>query len=334
MTTRQVSLVSKCRVILLFALMIVANAKAQSYHPFLGNSNVWYFVLEFEGCWTDILKTVGDTTFNGQNYKIVQDAHCSGHNSTNLNDSCIVAYIREDTLQRKVFVKHVPGAHPSDTTEFVYYNFNLMQGDSIYLLNPYLAQGLSQGAGGVYALGWYFVDSVSMVQTLVGSRKATYLHYQWDTSWNNCSSKSIWVEGIGEVFGSYLGCEGLNYVYLSCAYRDSVHEYFNPSHLYSDTINRCICNEIGGINELTVWGINLSVYPNPSTDLVSLVVKGEKEMLSASVYDILGKEVEPLFKNQIISSFDFNTQNLDAGLYFVKVINNQSKSIMLKLAKQ
>ena len=315
----------------IFLVLSLGAARGQNYSSMLADSNAWYVVLEFEGCHNSVYKTSGDTTIHGLSYKKIQTENYVRNWNT-------VGYLREDSLLKKVYSKVVaaPLVFDSaltayyDTTEFVYYDFNLNTGDSIFLITPSVITGYYQGIGqGADSLGWYYVDSVSSVSTAGGNRKVIYLNsYQTNPY---CSTHLVWVEGVGAIYGPYLGCEGLNRIFLSCFYKNNVQEYFKG---YNDTATGCICDLSGGIDMMADWKNSLSLSPNPSDDQVALRLVGGEQTLSASLLDLSGRELQTLFTDRRIASFQFSTQSLISGLYFIKVTNQQGESAMLKLVRQ
>ncbi len=84
---------------------------------------------------------------------------------------------------------------------------------------------------------------------------------------------------------------------------------------------------------------NIVLYPNPASGNCSLQFNGYNEILSASVFDITGREIMQLFSNQHISTYNFNVSSLPVGLYFVKVNPKSStgkfeKAWVSKLVKE
>ncbi|MDB5284780.1 MAG: hypothetical protein JWO06_3855 [Bacteroidota bacterium] len=305
---------SKIKAFLFCSLLFCQFAKAQAYNPMLSDSNTWYITTCFEGCWTDVVWTSGDTTLGGLQYKIVRSKRC---NSTS---PCIIAFFREDTLQKKVYVrKYSQDVGFKDTTEFVYYDFSLVQGDSIYLFDPQILYPRDVRD----TLGWYRVDTVYSISTLVGIRKLLFLY---PVNFIGCCENMNWVESIGAIDGPYLYGGGDSW--LNCFFRNEVHEY--SSWYGEDTV--CDFTNVG-INEVFP-SQNFSVFPNPTNNFTTLLVKDKETMLTASLFDVAGREVLPLFTNKRLSTFNFPTEGLPPGLYFVKITNEAGRAIPLKLVKQ
>lgn len=151
--------------------IITCNTYGQSYHPLIGESNLWYVLHMPEGLYTEVYATKGDTLVNDKSYKVLGFEEFGN----------VFAFIREDTSARKIFA--IPNSY-KDTSEIVYYDYSLDENDSIFLYDF-----------DYDTLGWYHVDSTRYVNTLDGLRKAIYLkgakdehgHYRFP----------VWIEGVG-----------------------------------------------------------------------------------------------------------------------------------------
>ncbi len=92
--------------------------------------------------------------------------------------------------------------------------------------------------------------------------------------------------------------------------------------------SRDASSNIGGEFIPNKW--NVGVYPNPNAGNFSIVSKEEKENLQVQIYDVNGK----LLLNTKIVTENFvyliNT-NLNNGVYFVSVKNQQGETITKKL---
>jgi hypothetical protein len=91
-------------------------------------------------------------------------------------------------------------------------------------------------------------------------------------------------------------------------------------------------SEITGINE--AFGINLtaSVYPNPTTELLTLIISNfEISNLSYQLYDLNGKleETKKIENNQI----NIVVSNLVPATYFLKIIQNKTEIKLFKIIK-
>jgi ELWxxDGT repeat protein len=86
-------------------------------------------------------------------------------------------------------------------------------------------------------------------------------------------------------------------------------------------------------NEPLTDDFNLKIFPNPTQNELNLTFEGKgKELFQLSIYDLTGK----LLLNQDVNSNTTNTistQNLNAGMYFIRLSNGEKQSI-LKVVKE
>lgn len=88
-----------------------------------------------------------------------------------------------------------------------------------------------------------------------------------------------------------------------------------------------------GINE-TAFQISLSVYPNPTSENLNLIVSNlSNEKLSYILVDLQGKQIST---SEVTSQqTQINTSCLAAATYFIHVLNQQNQSIQsFKIVKQ
>jgi Secretion system C-terminal sorting domain len=79
-------------------------------------------------------------------------------------------------------------------------------------------------------------------------------------------------------------------------------------------------------------GIELSVYPNPTTDLLNLNVGNyDNGKLSYQLYDLQGKLLEN--KKIVGSSSVIKMKNLPSSTYFLNVANDQAKVKTFRIIK-
>lgn len=76
------------------------------------------------------------------------------------------------------------------------------------------------------------------------------------------------------------------------------------------------CNEPSGIANMQSTP-QLSIYPNPATDLIQIKVQGQNELLFATLYDYTGREVlqQPATGNET----SLNVKSLSAGVYSIRI---------------
>jgi len=71
---------------------------------------------------------------------------------------------------------------------------------------------------------------------------------------------------------------------------------------------------------------NLNMFPNPSSDLVT--VKSSNPISNVSIYNIQGKQVNLKIIKNSISELNFNVKNLETGIYFIKMQHDFDRTIM------
>lgn len=72
----------------------------------------------------------------------------------------------------------------------------------------------------------------------------------------------------------------------------------------------------------------ISVYPNPTTDVLNIQTPANVEVQSVALFDILGKSVDAKFANGVV-----NTAALSKGIYLLQVKTNQGV-LTQKIVKQ
>ncbi|HLW31975.1 MAG TPA: T9SS type A sorting domain-containing protein [Aequorivita sp.] len=72
----------------------------------------------------------------------------------------------------------------------------------------------------------------------------------------------------------------------------------------------------------------VSVYPNPTTDILNINVPASVELINVSMFDVLGKQVNASHSNGVV-----NTSALSNGVYMVK-IQTSAGDLIQKIVKQ
>lgn len=89
---------------------------------------------------------------------------------------------------------------------------------------------------------------------------------------------------------------------------------------------------VTSVNEYVKKDIGLTVYPNPTTNLIKLKVESSNiDNLSFQLYDLQGK----LLETQKINSANtlINVENFPNATYFVKVLRNNKEVETFKIIK-
>ena len=123
----------------IISILIFQNLNAQNYKQMLDHSCEWQLTVCNNGCITDIYYTDGDTTYNNNNYKILNGYHYISK----------TFWLRENIQNEQVYLSFLQN---NIRKEVVLYDFDLQKGDSIDIKNP-ISPFLSNP-------GFYIVDSI------------------------------------------------------------------------------------------------------------------------------------------------------------------------------
>ena len=252
------------------------------------------------------------------------------------SDSCLLGYIREDTLRGKVYF-----LNPLDTVEFLLYDFSLQPGD-------FFGVNMSNNSTtGYWESGLYKLDFIDSFTTAAGVRARYNLGCQ------NCSASHelIWVEGLGNLgdviypngqnfgFGNFGfgNCPGYQYgfeqwvscfehqqkVYFdSCMYA-SVAQYSHIADGPWTVIDSCdYFGAGGGIQKLSSLS-SFNTYPNPANNQVTVQLNVEQNA-SFNIYlrNLEGKLLENHLDmgrlNPGQHSASLNLSGISPGFYLVE----------------
>jgi len=102
---------------------------------------------------------------------------------------------------------------------------------------------------------------------------------------------------------------------------------------YIDDVSVMLCSDTTGINEVAEDGSNINVYPNPTSDNVTVMFGNvDNDKCIFELYDAIGNKV---FSNEIAAnqnSVIIPLENVAKGVYILKIDNTQN-TIIKKLIK-
>ena len=89
-----------------------------------------------------------------------------------------------------------------------------------------------------------------------------------------------------------------------------------------------MCSGSVGVEEVSI-DKNISVYPNPTSDVINVAVPQVSAYSAVQLFDETGRLIEasPVTTNVI----SFNRNNLSAGLYFVRILKPEGSSVVRKV---
>lgn len=107
-----------------------------------------------------------------------------------------------------------------------------------------------------------------------------------------------------------------------------------PSSIVEGGLDKFEITDVVGVNEISVNGINATVFPNPFTGAFTFTYNMDKTIVSPImvITDVLGKEVEKIELTQTIATIEAG-KNLTNGIYFVTVKSGNQRLQTIKVVK-
>jgi len=98
----------------------------------------------------------------------------------------------------------------------------------------------------------------------------------------------------------------------------------------SDSVSKAINITNTSLNNLEKkYGIK--IFPNPAKDFINIETSMDLTILNISLIDIKGKD---LFSGNLDSFKSLNIQDLENGLYIIKIITNEKSTLYTKFIKE
>lgn len=248
---------------------IVSNGQG-----FVDSTNQWNVLVKvnFGSSATAIYKIKGDSVVNGRLYKKM-------YSGLVREDSNRVYYIPQDS-----------------STEGLLYDFNLVAGDTTYIISSWLLEPTQ-----------YICESVD---SIVFNGKVL-------KRWNFVWPPEQWIENIGNTLGP------LNsgvYSVMSDLYFTLLCFHQNDSLLYRDPYwDVCYFTDVGTNNYHASY--NLSVFPNPIKKGQCLYIQSEYIIKNIEVLSSEGRPLIQLFNlNQ--KDIRLDTRKLSQGVFLVRINTN------------
>jgi len=308
----------KVRLLFLLFTLSLYFLSAQNYHPLLEKGKTWNVFYWQNTCFVNPCGGTqyslgGDTIIQGIEYKkIVQKSIIALEEPVFYlpfglsKDSSIISFMREDTLNKKVYAIHNDGYEESK--EFLAYNFNLQLGDSLVI--PYLDSS------------FLILDTIKSIVLTNGEYRKIYLFKDYGNLFNN--SQSQYIEGIGGDSGLFFPFLSTieNSITLGCVRQNGIELYKNPN-------SRWGCETIT-TTETIKSNYNFSIFPNPVSNFLNINCTNcqlrKVEIIDVNGNFVLQKQLHQIDNQQI--DIDY----LSSGIYFIKLygengIYNTSKFI-------
>lgn len=300
----------KFLLISLLSLSFTFGNAQTPYHPFPEDSAQWsIWVNNTTSIKSFQLKMFGDTLINGINYnKIYKSPYI---NYPPLNTDTLHCFIRQDTAQRKVYVRY-PFNIYNDSSEILLYNFNLHVNDTFNI--KLIADGTTHPF-----LVTYVIDSV---QTNIDFRRQFEFQPVSFPVWGpGCDYGCQWFEGIGN-FCNFL------YTEIPVGYCDSPNyhqfntECFWQNGIYVTGGTYCDYNSPVEVNEPDWQSNKLEIIPNPVTDESAISLQ-DKNITEIKIINSSGQVV--LKKNSDINNFKIIANDFKNGIYIL--LSNSTNNV-------
>ena len=330
-----------------------------TYHKMLGDSNKWYVSGHFLGVKPSGVSTttnigepcVGyyeankDSVYAGKTYKKFVYNTGSGF-CYSFSGNKTKALIREDTISKKIY-----SIAANDLSEELVMDFSLSVGDSLYLFF---------GAPSLTPLfdNYYKVDSIILINELVGTRKHFYLSC-YNAPLNTITGNKFYIEWIESIGATHfpislakmntnldllnMTClkNQFNY-FVTCKWTNSVKYYqdscslkyaqSNPSQGYIFFGNTCeFYSFSGGVKELSFLK-QIELFPNPTPNN-SFTLKFEALLfkpLNVIIYNALGQQVyfKTIYISTATNSIQFDDIDLPKGLFTLQLKSTDESAVI------
>lgn len=271
----------------LFFILFHICVNSQSYTPLLDNRNEWNLISCYLGdCFKDVYYTDGDTIVNGQNHKILDGYHYISR----------TFLLRENVSEKKVYLTTTI----DDIREYLIYDFNLEEGDSINLENP-ITPFPPEG-------GYFRLDSIRINPITQGE---TGKFFYFSPTISNTESQGyypIWVEGMGSL--SIINAPGGNPDYdgvgkVSCFFK-------NENLFYFDDEMTDQCTSTMSIKSEDFSGFKFTVHNSKG------ILKGTTSIDKIEIYDLSGKKHLSKFVSKK-DFLEFDLRELSKGIYVLQI---------------
>jgi hypothetical protein len=294
--------------IVFFVAFVCSNA--QQYHPLIKTNTTWdqYYNILPVFCYTygeRVFFEDHDTVINGLTYKV-----CMSQQIIQINPgpycppfeidsmSFIVAFLREDTIARRVFIN----SSQTGGLDELLYDFSLNVGDTLH--STYLGNGET-----------IVIEAVEEMILNNGEIRKQFVV--------NSQLNSSYTEGIGNSFGLF--------TQIPVSFCECAGGYFCIKQDGTSILG------LGGYCDFQYVGVrnfewlDFEISPNPVIDKFKIKIPTELLGSSFELYNLLGHEYLRKTLNNSITEFDIS--NLQPGLYLYS-FGSEPNLIQGKLMKK
>ncbi len=298
----------------LFFFIVINTMYAQKYQPLVEEGKYWiynhYASNECFQLWQtgiEIRCFSGDTIIRGLSYKkLISSNVVNNVLPYEITTKRSLCYMREDTLQRKVFmVNFDENVFPcADGNEVCIWDFGLNVGDTIKNCTYDIFYPFNFGD-----LTHNIVDSILILQSSWGYEQKHF--FTVGMSPGQCNDPGLFVDTYIEGFGMQDG---------------PIYKRFGTYLFKYCEGTLAECNIISSTKDDTESNIVLwTMYPNPVWD--NLHIETELDIQKVEIVDQNGRIVISSFEKNI------NVSQLLSGIYFVKCLTTNNMYCFMKFVK-
>jgi hypothetical protein len=275
----------------------------QVYYTFPDTNAIWNSKYDgYYGSHKERFGLYGDTTIDEQVYKkvyrIVDDS------TLNLNNMTYYATIRENDT-KQIFVRLA-----YEDLEILLYDFSLNIGDTVNSNSPY----------GYLNYDICVIADIDSIEVENNQYRKRYKINDWGLDY--------WIEGIGSVDGLFnpimeyiIG----TYCDLLCFKENDTAVYIN-----NPECDKCFCTLLTPVEEKEKVKDFITIYPNPTTNDLTIEFKQEKGIATIRLFNSHGKQLEVRESNSF--PIKMNIDYLPIGIYLIQ-IDSENKTLNKKLIK-
>ncbi|MEZ4910166.1 MAG: T9SS type A sorting domain-containing protein [Saprospiraceae bacterium] len=310
-------------ILLVASTFATVGLSQNTYLPFIGQNKYWIYGQD--NGW-DInprqieafIFTIGDDTLINEltyskliKHQLPGESPCSGYPcftpyipyQINTNHKTAYAYLREDTLSKKVYCLPAFDSYKfCDSTEHVLYDFNQEVGDTLIRCNSLIHSGWP------ITDHYFVIDSVNTEYMYNKTRKVWYFNgFTYGGLPYIINMRMIEGIGIDRNLGFYT-----DYTVTFGGYCEGTLEQCNIISQTQDEVK---------ISK----PMQVTFIPNPSGDQIELLT--DIEMQKCQIFDQNGRIVISTTEKEI------NVRHLSSGVYFVKCLGTNNTNYFSKFVK-
>ncbi|MEM1326275.1 MAG: T9SS type A sorting domain-containing protein [Bacteroidota bacterium] len=296
--------------------------QAQDYQPLLVEGRTWDVYRWSSFCFYNPCSggreyISGDSIIEGITYKKVYSKRFTSDSPEGFlipplsvsSDSFLVAFMREDTLEKKVYARELYTSF--EESEYLAYDFSLAIGDTLSL--DYL--------GDIKLV----LDTMFNETIADGTTRKKWAFSDSNDFFGYLDEENYYIEGIG-------GTGSLLYPFLhnfeAGAFTSCVIENGEKLYDFAEGRSEYSCDAIVFTQKLSIEN-NITFFPNPVQN--TLTIKSQ-QLLNAKLYDLSGTLL--IESNINIGDNQINTENLPSAIYFLAFYDQNGYVGARKILKQ